>query len=630
MAKYSTFKYGAKRYGVIEPDADLAWTFIVKWDGRYWSPNEGLRMVDLVVERGRRHMLDKNGLVDFPPGRAYAIFDNEDGRYDAFNTESPLYPNISPGKFVRIAVQDQDTENNKEVMRGTIEDIQPILRNGKQCVRITVVDGLKWLQDQVIHVGLNSTLSRRDCVSRIINASNWPTEEWTSDIGTDATIQDYYWAWNQNAYGALSEFNNARQAVAWCSNQGWFIWKPFGWDHQSTMDLDETEILRDIGRPQPWEVVRNIIRISNAPKVLDPVNTTLWELQNTPALVDGEEFYIECLFKYAEWQPCGASVSFTHTVNTQADGAGVDLTAACPLTYNTQIGEGAQITITNSSGSDGYITLLKATGDAIYPPDIDLREVEDSASQTSYGPQVLEINSRWVEDTVEADTLANTLLAGLKDPTMYPIVHVENRFLKQFDIDLVDQVVLRVPTQGINGAYRIGYIKHQWLNEKGQSVRTTFHLEPYSIGGEEVAYRGCQAYLTTADQSIASASEEDIAFNAELFDTHAYHDNSTNPNRFTCPTGGDGYYHVTAQVYWDNADTDGVRIVYVRVNAGATALAQASDDAQPTDFIQHVSCTLYLDAGDYVTIGVYQNSGSALDVQKGQDSTSCTLDYIGA
>jgi hypothetical protein len=142
-------------------------------------------------------------------------------------------------------------------------------------------------------------------------------------------------------------------------------------------------------------------------------------------------------------------------------------------------------------------------------------------------------------------------------------------------------------------------------------------------------YRGCRAYLTTADQSIPSATSTEIAFNAEDFDSDGFHDNATNNTRLTVPTGMGGYYHISGQVYWDNADVDGVRLVYVLVNGSASAKAQASDDAPSTDFIQHFSCTLKLEAGDYVEIRVYQNSGSALDVQKGIDSTSVSIDFLG-
>ncbi len=87
-----------------------------------------------------------------------------------------------------------------------------------------------------------------------------------------------------------------------------------------------------------------------------------------------------------------------------------------------------------------------------------------------------------------------------------------------------------------------------------------------------------------------------------------------------------GYYHITAQVYWDNADTDGVRIAYIMVDGAE--IAQAYDDAQTTDFIQHLSVTANLSAGSYIQVVVYQDSGSTLDVQWGRDFTRLSVDRV--
>ncbi len=388
------------------------------------------------------------------------------------------------------------------------------------------------------------------------------------------------------------------------------------------IDLTQSEILKDIGRPQPWEVVKNKIRISSAPKVLDAVNTTLWELQSIPFLPNGGTFYIEPIFKYEEWQPCGSSITFNHTVTERADGTGLNLTANCELTYNPQIGEGAEITIVNTSGQNGYITLLRAVGDAIYASDIDIREAEDATSQNLYGIQTLELDSRWVVDSDDAGNLADTLLAAFKDPIMHPIIQIEDRFAEQFSVDLHDMVALNVSNLGINDTYRIGHIRHKWLNENGTAVRTTYRLEPFLSGD---AYFGCMIYLTN-NQSIDDSTNTPIEFESETFDVGFYHDTGTNPDRVTIPAGMGGYYHITAQVYWDNADTDGVRIAYIMVDG--SEIAQAYDDAQTTDFIQHLSVTANLSAGSYIQVVVYQDSGSTLDVQWGRDFTRLSVDRV--
>ena len=98
MAKFGTFKYAEDVYGDGR-QADIQFGFIVKWDGSYYGDNEANRMVSLNVRRGRPAMLAPGGrgFQPFQPGQAFAVFDNEDGRYDPFNASSPLYPHVTPG-----------------------------------------------------------------------------------------------------------------------------------------------------------------------------------------------------------------------------------------------------------------------------------------------------------------------------------------------------------------------------------------------------------------------------------------------------------------------------------------------------------------------------------------------------
>lgn len=483
MAKYGAFKYSEEKYGTGAQSTNLRWTFIVAWDG-YWSHgNEAEKMIDLTVRRGRQWILAEGGLAPYGVGEAIAVLDNADGRYDPWNTDSPLYPNVTPGKFVRIAVLDHENDTNYGIMRGKIDDITLVKRGGNQEVaRIKIMDGLSWLASKTINAGLNTTIAKSLVPIRILApiAADWPANEWPRDISTDTDEMAYWWAWNQNAYKALTEFNQAECAVAFHNRDGEFSWRPRDYAHERTQAIDQAVLLADIGRPNPWEVVRNAIRITASPKVLDSINDIVWQLQTVPAIADGETFYIEPIFKWEEWSNiCGSSITFDFTVNAEEGGGGADLSDDCTLTYDTQIGEGARLWLTNHSGTDGYITLLKATGDALYAPSIDIREAADTDSQTNYGPKTLEIKSRWVEDTEYAQTLATWLLSEFKDPLPYPVIQVEHRPSYQYYLDLYDRVQLTAATLGIDDNFRVGAIEHQWLSPNGQAVRTTFWLEPY-------------------------------------------------------------------------------------------------------------------------------------------------------
>lgn len=113
-------------------------------------------------------------------------------------------------------------------------------------------------------------------------------------------------------------------------------------------------------------------------------------------------------------------------------------------------------------------------------------------------------------------------------------------------------------------------------------------------------------------QTIPHNTWNNLAFNSERWDTDGIHDTVTNNSRLTCQTAGK--YLVIANVNWES-NTTGQRIVAIRYNAGGTRYGQVLQQA--TSFYapnQVVSTIVEMAVGDYVEVGVFQNSGGNLDV----------------
>ena len=615
--KYSTFKYGdGTKYGTEAQTANLRWGFIVTWDGYYSHGNEASRMVSLSVRRGRQSMMGFKSLEPFRPGTATIILDNADGRFDPFDTSSPLYPNVTPGKFFRLMVHSISEDTTYDIMRGIVGDIQPVLVRGRQQVRINLVDGLQWLVDNRVNLGLQQNIDKDDPPVLIKNAVGWPSDRWPLRLSEDTDNHIYWWAWDQNAFEATREWNDAEFGVSFHARDGRYTWRSKDYSHYCSVTLEENELLRDIARPQPWEIVRNNIRVNVQTKLLDSINTTLWEMSDIPPIADGETFYIEPIFKYEEWQPCGAAISFNYTVNTQADGGGADLSASCDLTYDSQIGEGAKLWLLNRSGSDGYITLFRAVGDAIYAPFVDMRAVEDTTSQADFGSHTLEITPRWVEDSQYADNLADWLLAELKDPEQLPVIQLEDRFTEQFRPDLYDRVVLVAPTLGIANTYRLGQIEHE-TGETCQGVRTTFTLEKYmnySLDVDDDAFHGARVFGNATPQVIQNNTLTNV-----IFDAVSYYSDATYVSGATdtiiIPAGLDGYHRFKAYVQWPGNATGYRRLEIYNSTTGVILSKVLSPAIGTTSMGQSVQITHHFAAGDVVKARVVQTSGGALTLE---------------
>ena len=95
MARYGTFKYGTtNKYGTAPTFATLLWGIEIDWNGDGNFTNEADKCRAFTSSRGRDFYLNPNG-EGFEPidtGRLTFQLDNDDGRYDVFNTGSPLSP----------------------------------------------------------------------------------------------------------------------------------------------------------------------------------------------------------------------------------------------------------------------------------------------------------------------------------------------------------------------------------------------------------------------------------------------------------------------------------------------------------------------------------------------------------
>jgi hypothetical protein len=91
------------------------------------------------------------------------------------------------------------------------------------------------------------------------------------------------------------------------------------------------------------------------------------------------------------------------------------------------------------------------------------------------------------------------------------------------------------------------------------------------------------------------------------------HSTSSNTGRLTAPSGGAGKYLIELNVAWASNAT-GVRVLKLIYN-GVTGIGSTTVAPGTTgEWTQSVSTVWSLNAGDYVTAVVYQNSGGSLAV----------------
>jgi hypothetical protein len=145
-------------------------------------------------------------------------------------------------------------------------------------------------------------------------------------------------------------------------------------------------------------------------------------------------------------------------------------------------------------------------------------------------------------------------------------------------------------------------------------------VSPYKVKWATLAsgaptFRGCLAKGNT--QSIPNSTDTAIAFgNADVYDTDAYHDITTNNSRITIPTGLGGYYLFTGSITWANQNANSRTILLYKNGARYDGVfGYTYPGGGSTSYLNQIfSVVVSTVAGDYFQIFGNQASGGNLDV----------------
>jgi hypothetical protein len=127
---------------------------------------------------------------------------------------------------------------------------------------------------------------------------------------------------------------------------------------------------------------------------------------------------------------------------------------------------------------------------------------------------------------------------------------------------------------------------------------------------------GALAYDVSSTPAVQSETETFLTFDSEEWDTANLHDPTVNPGRLTVPSAGK--YLVVANVGFE-ANASGARNLYINVNGTAYTASQVYVNASThpsSETLLVATAIVSLNAGDYVTIGIGQNSGAPLSLYR--------------
>jgi hypothetical protein len=429
------------------------------------------------IARGRDFFInsDATGYEPVDVGKIYITLDNSDGRFDPYNTDSPLYPNVIPGKEIQIYVQNGSTYTNYWLFTGYIDDIQP-MELEKQ-VTITAVDLIRQLKEQNINIAVDTSITYSNAVEAILD------EAGITDYAVDTDLNSipYWWVTDKTPFQAIQEISDATLGTFFIAADGKAKFYNRVKTVSSTISPTQSDLLRDMSIKNPWEVVKNAIEVKVNTRIAQS-SGVIWTLRDVPLIAAGGSLEVWGTYSYNDIQ-CPAidvldPVSGTDfTMNTDSGGGGTNSTSDFTVT-KTDFGGTVKEVITNNGATNSYVTLSQIKGKAITKPDPTTIKKTDTASITLYKEHKFTVDSDWMQTTGTGTTLAEVILDLHADGRKFPIIRMQMRPELQFAVDLFDRISLSIVGKGISDAYRVGKIEHQWLRANGQDVVTTLHLEP--------------------------------------------------------------------------------------------------------------------------------------------------------
>jgi hypothetical protein len=240
--------------------------------------------------------------------------------------------------------------------------------------------------------------------------------------------------------------------------------------------------LQGIDVAQPWEVVRNTVRVWVYPRVLVSA-TEIWRYREIPSIAAGGSLEIWADFTYNSKSVPAKTVTTPvattdYTAHSQSDGLGTNLTANISITI-TDFSQSAKLVITNNGGTTAYLTLMKLRGDVIDLPNATYQEAVSGAAIN----QTFELDLPWIQSTMVAVGFADYLLLYLSGRAFLR-VRLTDQPETQFSVDLNSLVDIDIPDLGIYGTFRVAWLKHSWRDRSGMVVDTEWLLEPFiSLSG---------------------------------------------------------------------------------------------------------------------------------------------------
>jgi hypothetical protein len=421
-------------------------------------------------------------------GTLRAVLDNRSGDYNQFNSSSPIYGNILPGRPVRL-LGTSTTQSDQAIWQGYLVRITPQVFLGGDATAILECTGpLGQVNLDQIEVPMVTSQRTDQVVDDILDAAGWGAGSSYRTLDTGKTTITRYWKSATYTVPALQEVESTEGGFIRESKDGKVV---FDNRHHRLSGVGLTSQATYSDASGAARVYSGLIMDDPLPHIFNIFETdvqtyttasvaVLWTLSeigaSSPSIAPGvARTYIARYPTTASANNARGVNAWTTTAattdmlgNTAADGSGTNVTASIGISVS-KSSETMEITLTNNTSATAYITKLQARGTAITADDPASIKQEDATSKTAFGQRTWPSKTKFIPDTGEALDWADYNLSIYKDPTaVLQLSYFANRdtnaINEMLDRDISERVTVEAETNAdlsIDRDFFIEGVRHQ-------------------------------------------------------------------------------------------------------------------------------------------------------------------------
>ena len=420
-----------------------------------------------------------------PPREGHAMFTlvNEDGWFSPQNSASPYYPNVVPGKNVKLEAT--HSSSTYALFKGRVVNYQLSPALGERTALLEAADSINKLVNTFVTTSLYTNTNPQSLFTALMSEAR------VNSFATD-TIRDsvlYAWYHDEAVVGAMAQLTEFGSYRLYEDGAGTIRLKDRTWNQGAssvaTYAADGTGFdTLDLSFSQ--DSVINKAKVEGQPrKQSTTVNTVAW-LQEVLVVPSSGHLGFWLNYVDPDEPPISAPavnlvapVSSTDWKLGSSSGSLLaDLTGTGSLNI-TLFGESAVCSLFNGTGAPAFVNQFQIRGNSVQAQPAVAAEMVSDSSQTVYGKREFTLTNDLMHNYLFLNTYADFIVTTRKEPLSKVGFSLKNEWPDVLAREVGDIVSLVESVSAINSQWMITGVSHDIALSGGLEHALTCTVEPH-------------------------------------------------------------------------------------------------------------------------------------------------------